>query len=281
MSLVAQQPAARESEISKSMMGDVTSKDGVKISFERSGTGPALILVGGALSDRKGGLLLAGRLSRQFTVYAFDRRGRGQSTNGKIYAVEHEIEDIEALIEHAGGSAYVYGVSSGAALALQTAAKLGPTKVTKLALYEPPYTVGNEKQRQDFAEQKRRVGELIKTGRPGDAAAYFMAAIGTPPEALEKLKASPAWPGMAKIDFTLAYDYAVLGDGSVPPAVAKAIGMPTLLLDGEKTMESLHAAADRVAALIPGAERKTLPGQTHQAAPEVAAPVLIEFFQGK
>jgi hypothetical protein len=111
------------------------------------------------------------------------------------------------------------------------------------------------------------------------AAAYFLTTIGTPPEALEKLRASPEWESMKKIDFTLAYDYVVLGDGIVPQAIAKAIAVPALVMEGEKTMEFMHATADLVATLIPGAERKTLKGQTHQAAPEVTAPVLIEFFK--
>lgn len=260
-------------------MQSVLSKDGVRIAFEKIGHGPALIVVGGALSDRQGGKPLAAELSRNFTVYVVDRRGRGESTDAKTYAVDREIEDLAAVIDHAGGSAFLYGVSSGAALSLQTAAKLGPAKVPRLALYEPPYGSADPKQKQQFAEQKRRVGELIKTGRPGDAAAYFLEAIGTQPEVLDKMKGSPAWGGMKKIDFTLAYDYAVLGDGTVPEATASAIAMPTLVLDGEKTMEFLHATADQVAKLIPRAERRTLPGQTHQASPDVAAPVLTEFFQ--
>jgi pimeloyl-ACP methyl ester carboxylesterase len=260
-------------------MANVTSKDGIKIAFEKTGSGPAVILVGGALAIRNGGKPLASRLAEHFTVYVFDRRGRGESTDAKTYTVEREIEDVAALIQEAGGSAYLYGVSSGAALALQTAAKLGPAKVPKLALYEPPYGLNGTKQKEEFPEQKRRINELIKTGRPGDAAAYFLTAIGTPPEALEKLKASPEWEVMKKIDFTLAYDYVVLGDGTVPQAIAKAIAVPALVMDGEKTLEFMHATADSVATLIPGAERKTLKGQTHQAAPEVTAPVLIEFFK--
>jgi len=271
----------RLSKTSKTMSEKVTSKDGVKIAFEKTGNGPALILVGGALSDRNGGKPLAARLAGQFTVYVIDRRGRGESGDAPSYAVEREIEDLAALIENAGGSAYLYGVSSGAALALQAAAKLGPAKVPKLALYEPPYGANDPKQKQQFDEQKRRINELIKSGQPGDAAAYFMAAIGLPPEALEKLKASPQWPGMKQIDFTLAYDYVVLGDGTVPAAVAQAIAVPTLVLDGERTMEFMHATADAVAKLVPGAQRRTLRGQTHQAALEVVAPVLVEFFQAK
>jgi pimeloyl-ACP methyl ester carboxylesterase len=271
-------PEARGSETRKAM-ASVISKDGTKIAFEKTGSGPAVIIVGGALSDRNGGKPLAARLAEHFTVYIFDRRGRGESADAKTYAVEREIEDLAAVIDDAGGSAFLYGVSSGAALALQTAAKLGPAKVPKLALYEPPYSSGDGKQKQEFAEQKRRINELIKTGRPGDAAAYFLTAIGTPPEALEKMKASSEWETIKKIDFTLAYDYVVLGDGMVPQAIAKAIAARALVMDGEKSMEFMHATADRVAKLIPAAERKTLNGQTHQAAPEVAAPVLIEFFK--
>jgi pimeloyl-ACP methyl ester carboxylesterase len=259
-------------------MAHVTSSDGVRIAFEKTGSGPAVILVGGALSQRSGGKPLAALLSRHFTVYVFDRRGRGDSSDAPTYAVEREIDDLAALIADAGGSAFLYGVSSGAALALQAAAQLGPDKVPQLALYEPPYGV-DETQNAEFAAQKRRVNELIQTGQPGDAAAYFMSAIGMPPEALEKLKASPEWDAMKKIDFTLAYDYVVLGDGAVPEPIARRIAVPTLVLDGEKTMAFMHATADRLATLIPGAKRHTLKGQTHQAAPDVAAPVLIEFFQ--
>jgi pimeloyl-ACP methyl ester carboxylesterase len=278
MARAAPQPELRRSETRKPM-AHVISKDGVEIAFEKIGNGPAVILVGGALSNRSGGKRLADQLAGHFTVHSFDRRGRGDSTDAETYAVEREIEDLEALINDAGGSVYLYGVSSGAALALQTAAKLGSSKVPKLALYEPPYGSDDAQQRQAFAEQKQRINELIKTGQPGDAAAYFMTAIGTPPEALEKLKASPEWEAMKKIDFTLAYDYEVLGNGTVPQAIARSIAVPTLVMDGEKTMEFMHATADQVAKLIRGAERKTLKGQTHQAAPEITAPVLIEFFE--
>lgn len=249
------------------------SKDGTKIAFERVGRGPALIVVGGALSQRNGGKPLAGKLADNFTIYTYDRRGRGESGDTKPYAVEREIEDLGALIEQAGNRAFLYGVSSGGALALQAAAKLGPARVTKLAVYEPPY--GQDERA--FHEQKERVAELVRTGKPGDAAEFFLAAIGMPPPALEQLKQSPEWPSMQKMDFTLVYDYAVLGNGSVPDGV-KAISVPTLVLDGEKSMDFIHPTADRIAQLIPNAQRKTMQGQTHQAAPDAVAPVLSEFF---
>ena len=248
------------------------SKDGTRIAFERAGNGPALVLVSGALSHRQGGKPLAGKLVDHFTVYTYDRRGRGESGDTKPYAVDREIEDLEALIEQAGGKAYVYGVSSGGALALQAAGKLGPA-VRKLAVYEPPY--GQDPRA--FAEQKDRIGQIVQTGKPGEAAAYFFSAIGTPPHVLEDIKRSPDWESTKKMDFTLAYDYAVLGDGSVPDTVRR-MSAPTLVIDGEKSMEFVHKAADRIAELVPDARRKTLEGQTHQAAPESVAPLLIEFF---
>lgn len=190
--------------------------------------------------------------------------------------LDREIEDIQALIDDVGGKAYLYGSSSGAALALQAAAKLGPVKVPRLALYEPPY--GQEER--EFNKQKESINELVKTGKPGDAAAFFLSAIGTPPDVLEGMKKSPDWEAIKKIDFTLVYDYAVLGDGQVPPDIAKAITVPTRVMTGEKrkSMPYMHPTADRIAKLIPNAQRKTLKGQPHQVDAEAVAPALIEFF---
>lgn len=260
-------------------MERVTSRDGTAIAFERSGHGPAVVIVGGALSHRNGpgvGALVA-RLAERLTVYSYDRRGRGDSSDTQPYAVERETEDIDAIIERAGGSAFLYGVSSGAALAMQAAAKLGPTRVRSLALYEAPY--GQKKQ--DFDAQKARVGDLVKTGKPGDAALAFLAGIGMPGPAIDALKGSPDWPAIKKLDFTLVYDYAVLGDGTVPREIAKAITVPLLVMNGENTLPFMQAAADQIAASTAHAQRKTLKGQTHQAKAEVVAPVLIDFFVGK
>jgi pimeloyl-ACP methyl ester carboxylesterase len=255
-----------------------TSKDGTRIAFEKTGSGPAVIVVSGALSHR--GLYrdpsLPGGLSRHFTVYLYDRRGRGGSTDVQPYSAEREIEDIEALLDDAGGSGYLYGVSSGGALALQAAAKLGASKVTKLAIYEPPY--GEEEQ--EFDRQKQLVNELVRAGQPGDAAEFFLSAIGTPPDALDAMKHSREWKAIETIDFTLAYDFAVLGDGKVPEDIARAVRVPTLVMNGEKSMDFMGPTADRIAALVPHAQRKTLKGQTHQVEGQVMVPVLVEFFTG-
>ena len=266
-----------EQELKQEMGRLATSKDGTRIAFEKTGSGPAVIVVSGALSHR--GLYrdpLPARLAEHFTVYLYDRRGRGESTDVQPYAVAREIEDIGALLDDAGGSGYLYGVSSGGALALQAAATLGSSKVTRLAIYDPPY--GQESA--DFARQKQRVNELVRTGERGEAAAYFLSAIGTPPEALEAMKRSPDWEAIKKIDFTLAYDYDVLGDGDVPREIVKTIRVPTLVMTGEKSMDFMGPAADRIAALVPQSQRKVLTGQAHQVEAEVMVPVLVEFFTG-
>jgi pimeloyl-ACP methyl ester carboxylesterase len=250
-----------------------TSKDGTRIGFEKAGSGPALVIIGGALSRRIGGRPLVAALSNDFTVYIYDRRGRGDSGDKQPYAVEREIEDLAAVIEEAGNAAYVYGVSSGAALALQATVELGPSIVSKLAIYEPPYGQGEA----DFKEQKARINELVETAEPGEAAAYFLAAVGTPAEAIDAMPKSPEWEGIEQIDYTLVYDYAILGDGEVPISVAQ-IAVPTLVVNGDRSLDFMQPTADHIAELVPDAQRKTLTGQTHQADPEVVAPVLVEFF---
>lgn len=252
------------------------SKDGTTIAYEKKGQGPSLILINGALSDRKAYEKgWTDMLAKNFTVIIYDRRGRGESTNTKPYATEREIEDIEALIDLAGGSAYLFGSSSGAALALRAAEKLGPEKVTKLALYEPPYESATKK---EFAKQKIKVNELVEDGKPADAITFFMESIGTPPEALEGMKKSPEWNSMVRIGHTLVYDFEVLGDGTVPVDVAKNITIPTLVMNGEKSFGFMAGTADAVGKSIPGALRKTLKGQMHNPSPESVVPVLLEFF---
>jgi pimeloyl-ACP methyl ester carboxylesterase len=257
------------------------SKDGTRIAFKKAGTGPAIIIVNGALSysavyDDKA---LVSALSKDFTIYTYDRRGRGESTDTTPYSVEREIEDIEALIEDAGGSAYLYGASSGAALSLLAAARLGEAKIPKLALYEPPYVAASEKEKQDFIEQGKRINELIKTGKRGEAAAYHFTAIGTPPEALEGIRKTPEWPLMVGVEHTLAYDYAILNDGVIPADAAEKATMPTLVMNGDKSVDFMAKAAKNLSRMMQNAQLKALKDQKHQASPEILAPVLKEFFK--
>jgi len=264
----------------KKPMQKVTSKDGTTIAYEKSGKGPALILVGGALSARAGNGELVQLLSPHFTVYSYDRRGRGDSTDTKPYAVEREVEDIAALVQAAGGSAYVYGKSSGAGLSLHAAASLGD-KVKKLAIYEAPYSdaEGAPKEWREFRVQLDR---LLAAGRRADAVTSFMKFTGAPDKVLEEMKASPAWPGMEAMAPTLAYDNAILGDDRrVPVEVAAKVKVPTLVMDGGASlgpMPFMRATADKLGKAIPNAQRRTLEGQAHDVSAKALVPILVKFF---
>jgi pimeloyl-ACP methyl ester carboxylesterase len=260
-------------------MRTVTSNDGTRIAFEQSGEGPAIILVGGAFQQRAGDertAQLASRLSQNFTVFNYDRRGRGDSGDRLPYAVAREREDLQALLNEAGGAAFVFGMSSGAVLALKAAAQ--GLSIKKLALYEPPFNSGDDQARAAAKTYTQQLTALLAENRRGDAAALAMTTWGTPAEAIEGMRQSPMWSSIEAIAPTLAYDDAIMGDGSVPTQEAKAVKVPTLVLDGGNSPGFMHQAADDLAKILPNAQRRTLQEQTHAYAPEVLAPVLEEFF---
>src|SRR5438067_1305726 len=191
-------------------MKELISKDGTTIAFDQLGEGPAAILVSPALGDRSGNGPLAALLAPHFTVFNYDRRGRGDSGDTQPYAVEREIEDIEALIKEAGGSAFAYGWSSGAALALEAAVR--GLAITKLALFEPPFIVDDSRPPlpQDYVT---RLTELVSAGRRGDAVEFFMTAgVGIPAEFVAQMRNDPMWPAMEALAHTLPYDGAIMGD---------------------------------------------------------------------
>jgi len=263
-------------------MRTVTSKDGTTIAFDQSGQGPAIILVDGALQYRafdQGMAPLADLLAQHFTVFHYDRRGRGDSTDTQPFAVAREIEDIEALIDEARGSAFVFGISSGAALAFEAALALG-SKVKKLAMYEAPYN-DDVNARKAWKEYRRQLKELVAAGCGGDAVGLFMMLLGMPADQLERMRQDPMWPLWETVGLTLAYDAAALGeDGSIPTRKAASLVAPTLVMDGGTGEWSfMHNTAVALAKAIPHAQHRTLEGQTHEVAPEALAPVLIEFFK--
>ena len=269
-------------------MKTVISKDGTPIAFDQSGQGPALILVAGATATRAAEAALAAALAPHFTVFAYDRRGRGDSGDTAPYAVEREVEDIEALIDEAGGKAFVFGHSSGAVLALE-AARLLPAKITKLALYEPPFIIDDSRSPapQDYTQ---RLVELVSSGRRGDAVAYFMTVVGAPAEMIAQMRQSPMWPGLEALANTLAYDAAVMeGTMSGDPLPLRkwaSVTVPTLVMDGTVFMgsEERHAflrhGAQEIAAILPDARHRTLDGQDHGAADDVLVPALQAFYLG-
>lgn len=260
-------------------MNQVISKDGTSIAFDRSGKGPAVILVGGAFQHRAidpQTAQLAALLAQHYTVFHYDRRGRGNSSDTHPYAIEREIEDLEALINEAGGSAFVFGMSSGAVLALYAAAR--GLAITKVALYEPPFNSGDEPARQAAEHYTRELRALLTEGRRGDAVTLAMTTWGAPAEAVAGMRQTPIWPLFESVAPTLAYDNAIMGDGSVPTERLASLTVPTLVMDGGASPAFMHNAAQAVAHALPNAKLRTLEGQTHDVTPEVLAPVLVEFF---
>jgi len=254
-------------------MRTLTSADGTTIAFERSGNGPAVVIVDGAMCYRGSGPVgLAERLQDRFTVYVYDRRGRGDSTDTAPYAVAREVEDLRAIIAEAGGSAAVYGMSSGAALALAAAGSWAG--ITRLALYEPPFMAeaGDEAA---GAEYTRLLGELLDEGRRGDAVAAFMTRVGVPGQVIDRMRGGPGWPAFEALAPTLAYDDAILNGGWVPRNLT--ITVPALVIAGGASPAGLRQAAKATAEAIPGAELLELAGQTHDVSADALAPVLAEF----
>ena len=264
-------------------MKKVLSKDGTPIAFDQSGEGPPIILVVGAFNTNSTGAPLAAQLSKHFTVFNYDRRGRGASGDTLPFAIEREIEDIDALITYAGGSAFVFGHSSGGILALE-AAQLLPARITKLALYEPPFIIDNSRPPvpQDCIQH---LNELLAAGRRAEAVEYFMTtAILVPPEAVAQMRSTPMWPQLVAVAHTIPYDCAVAGDtmNGDPSTIRKyaSVTVPTLVMVGGASPSFFHNGTQTLANILPHAQHRTLAGQAHGPADEVLVPVLIEFFKG-
>jgi len=257
----------------------VTSADGTVIVFDQSGGGPAVVLVQGALLGRADPVMsgIAAGLSPWFTVFSYDRRGRGDSGDTRPYAVQRETEDLAALIAAAGGSAAVFGGSSGAGLAARAAAR-NPA-ITRLALWEPPYHVDDTAPRlpHDFATQ---LDGLVSAGRRAEAVELFLVrAAEASPEDVAGMRGQPFWPAMEASAQTLAYEAFVMGPGNALPARLLAdITQPTLVLNGGDSPAWMRRAGEAVSGAIPGAMHRVLEGQVHYVAPEAIVPELLEFF---
>jgi pimeloyl-ACP methyl ester carboxylesterase len=257
-------------------MGSVISADGTVIAFEKLGTGPPLILVAGAFNTRATTAPLAAALQDRFTVFHYDRRGRGESGDTMPYAVDREIEDIDALVGEAGGSAGVAGYSSGGNLALKAAAS--GLAITKLALYDAPFAVDASIPRLS-ADLPDRLAELIATGKRGDAVELYQTeAVRIPAEVVAQMRDAPFRPALEAIAHTLVYDATVIGDLSLPTELVNSVAAPTLVIDGENSPPIMHSAAEALCNALPDGRRRTLQGQTHDINPEVVAAVLTEFF---
>lgn len=267
--------------IKKDTMPTIISKDQTSIAFDKTGQGPAVILIHGALAGRADHTDLAEMLSKHFTVYNYDRRGHGGTQDNKQYNLEREVEDLEAIINAAGGSAYLYGISSGAALAFETAARLGD-KVKKLAMYEAPYdeAAGAAEKWKTYTAD---IQKLNAAGKGAEAVEYHMNYVGVPEKMINDMKASPNWTAMVAMAPTLAYDIAAVGnDRSISAERAANIKATALIMDGgasAQTMPFMRRSAEKLASLIPNAQHRTIEGEAHGVNAKAIAPVLVQFFK--
>lgn len=260
-------------------METVRSSDRTTIAYDRAGAGPALIVVDGAMCTRSTGTKpqLVDLLAAHFTVLSYDRRGRGDSGDTRAYAVEREIEDIEALIDETGPTAHLYGHSSGGCLALDAARQLSG-KIGKLAMYDAPYNDDPAAQKA-WAEYIEQLTAALADDRRGDAAALFMRYVGMPAEQVDAMRQTPFWPSAEAIAPTLAYDHTgIMGKyGSVPVEEAAQVSVPTLVLYGTASPPFMAETARTLSSVLPDAELRGLHGQDHNVDPAVLAPVLTAF----
>ena len=259
----------------------VLSKDGTAIAFHRLGHGSPVILVDGALCYRGMGQSgqLAELLAQHFTVFTYDRRGRGDSGDTAPYAVEREVEDIAALLSEAGGEAFVWGMSSGAVLALEAANRLSGIK--KVALYEAPFIVDDSR----FTTENDwdRICAAVAAERRSDAVKLFLKSVGVPGFVSSLMPLMPMWSKLKAIAHTLPYDGAIVRDNQrgkpLPASQWASSAVPALVMDGGKSPAWMRHTSRALATVLPNAQYRTLEGQTHMLKPKAHAPVLVEFFK--
>jgi pimeloyl-ACP methyl ester carboxylesterase len=268
-------------------MQTTTSKDGTTIAFEKLGQGPPVVLVDGAFCRRAFGPMpaLAKLLAEQFTVFHYDRRGRGESGDTAPYAVEREVEDLRAVVDAAGGKPFMYGISSGAALALRAVGS--GVGVKKLVVYEPPFALDatHTPSPADFREQ---IAEFVKSGNRDSAVKLFMKVVGVPAFGIFFMRLLPnVWPKLRDVAHTLPYDFAVLGEtqsgGALPDELREKIAeisVPTLAMAGGKSPNWMHHASKKVAETVKDGSFRVIPGQDHNLGAKALAPVLRETFAG-
>jgi len=266
----------------RTFSGRVVSKDNTAIAYDRVGKGPPVILVVGALCSRRLGpsVKLAPLLAQHFTVFTYDRRGRGDSGESAPYAVAREIEDLDALIQEAGGRAFVFGHSSGAVLALEAAAH--GLAIQKVALYEAPLIV--DRSRPSTERDWAQIEAFVAEGRPGDAVKVFLKSVGVPAFVIALMRWLPVWDKIMAVAHTLPHDGAIVKElQRGEPLTANAwanVTIPTLAIDGGKSPPWMRNGTRALSTALPNAQYRTLEGQTHDVAAKALAPVLKEFFEG-
>ena len=261
-------------------MTHVISKDGTRIAYERLGSGPAVVLIDGAMCSRAFGPMpkIAELLKEHFTVYLYDRRGRGESGDTQPYSKAREVEDVEALIRAAGGSAFAVGLSSGAALALEAAAS--GLRIAKIAAYEPPF-MPDDAARHAHADHEGKLKELVAAGERGAAVKYFMRdMINLPAFVVVMMQLMRGmWGKLKAVAHTLQYDAAIMGDWQVPAARLAGVRTQTLAMYGGKTEMRLKRAVEELVKVLPNVRQEVLPGQTHNVSAAVLVPALVQFLK--
>ncbi|RYE10380.1 MAG: alpha/beta hydrolase [Hyphomicrobiales bacterium] len=260
----------------------VTSRDGTQIGYSVVGSGPPIVLVDGAMCWREMGpaTALATELKGEFTVYTYDRRGRGESGDTRPYATTREVEDLEAIIDAAGGSVAIYAISSGVLVALETANAI-PGKITGLVLYEAPIFTDSTRKPvpTDYVQV---MDQLVASGDNAGAVKYFMQkGIDVPWYALLMMQLFGMFRKMAPVGPTLPYDTAFVAPlwtyRPIPPGRWRNATMPVLAIGGAKSDEWMQNAQKAIAANLPNAQHQTLPGQNHMVAAPAIAPMIREF----
>jgi pimeloyl-ACP methyl ester carboxylesterase len=255
-------------------MDFVTSADGTRIAYERAGRGAPIVFVTGAFNDHHTAVPLAAELAGDFTTITYDRRGRGESGDTRPYAIEREMEDLAALIDVAGGSAAVFGYSSGALLALIAAAAKLP--ITRLALYEAPFGLTGQ------TDLPERLDALVADGRPGDAVSLFQTeGIGIPAETVAQIRQSPMFGALAAIAQSTVYDATITRAFADPDPAWIGVPQPVLVMSGAATWPRLAQAGEKLAGVLPQGRREEIPGGADHGIPAAAtAKVLSSFLDG-
>lgn len=247
------------------------SADGVEIAFEIEGEGPPIVIVGGALMNRASTARMNALLATDYAVFSYDRRGRGDSGDSPSYSVEREFEDLEAVLAAAGGSPAVFGMSSGAFIALETAAR--GSAVSTLIVYEPPYLTGHGESQLSAADYGRRLNDVLEAGHPDQAVELFLRQI-SGGWFDEGIKSAPWWPGMVALGSSLRYDAALTGEGDVPDERLAKITVPTFAMYGGNSSDWAKTSAEAIVNSVPDAQPILVPGQNHQPDEAVLASAL-------